>query len=288
MSTNTSSPAWVERSDGARVSILNTCSVGRSPSNGLVLCDNRVSRHHALIRLQADRQYWLVDLDSSNGTFVNRHRITQPVPLRDGDQIRISHFCLTFHQAQDRAPEDLNRPASDKTIVETTVGDCWLLVLDIEDSTELLKRLSAEQLSLLIGGWFTACKNLIEANEGNINKYLGDGLFAYWRESVGAETSVARTVTALRELQAGERPRFRVVLHFGSVFTGGVASLGEESLSGPDVHFVFRMERLAALLGEPRLASEAAWSRARSILAFDEAGHHQVPGFGAKHRFFSF
>jgi len=47
------------------------------------------------------------------------------------------------------------------------VGKFWLI--DWEAATE-------------IGGWLATCNEIIEAHEGTIDKYLGDGFFAYWRE----------------------------------------------------------------------------------------------------------
>ena len=229
-----------------------------------------------------------MDLGSSNGTFVNQRRVTQPIRLRDGDQIQISQFCLAFRQPQGGEATRLDASASNKTILEIRAVNCWLLLTDIEGSSRLAKQLPAEQLPVLIGGWFAACKTVVEANGGSINKYLGDGLLAYWREGGQADNSVARAVTALRELQARQQPRFRLVLHFGAVITGGVASLNEESLSGPEVNFVFRMERLAGALGEPRLVSEAAWARLKSQCVLKEVGQHPLPGFEARYRFFGF
>jgi pSer/pThr/pTyr-binding forkhead associated (FHA) protein len=50
-------------------------TVGRHPDNGLVIDDDSVSSHHAEIREQGGH-FFLRDLGSTNGTFVNRNRIT--------------------------------------------------------------------------------------------------------------------------------------------------------------------------------------------------------------------
>jgi pSer/pThr/pTyr-binding forkhead associated (FHA) protein len=44
-------------------------------------------------------QFHLEDLDSINGTFVNKQRVpaSQPHPLKDGDQIRLGKILLAFH-----------------------------------------------------------------------------------------------------------------------------------------------------------------------------------------------
>jgi len=60
---------------------------------------------------------------------------------------------------------------------------------------------------------------------------------------------------------------------------GGGASLGEESLSGREVNFVFRMEKLAAQLKLARLVSDPARQLLGESFPATEAGLHLLPGF---------
>ncbi|TAK35290.1 MAG: DUF2662 domain-containing protein [Chloroflexota bacterium] len=62
-------------------------SVGRALDNDVVVDDRRVSRHHVQIR-EMNQRYFLVDLDSTNGTFVNGERVTRCV-LKDKDVISL-------------------------------------------------------------------------------------------------------------------------------------------------------------------------------------------------------
>ncbi|MFQ5615805.1 MAG: FHA domain-containing protein [Anaerolineales bacterium] len=62
--------------------------IGRAPENEIYVSDTQISRHHAVIKRQGD-SYIVSDLDSTNGTFVNGKRITEPVPLRVGDSITV-------------------------------------------------------------------------------------------------------------------------------------------------------------------------------------------------------
>ena len=78
------SPAWLEHDGAANVPILSSCSIGRAPGNQLVLADEKASRKHALIHRQGEHEYWLVDLGSSNGSYVDGRRVSQPMALRDG------------------------------------------------------------------------------------------------------------------------------------------------------------------------------------------------------------
>jgi glycine betaine catabolism B len=69
--------------------------IGRLPSCDFVLSDNKVSRHHAKIILQADR-YHLIDLESSGGSWLNQDRVVsnQAYPLKSGDIIRVGDYHL--------------------------------------------------------------------------------------------------------------------------------------------------------------------------------------------------
>ncbi|MDY0018469.1 MAG: FHA domain-containing protein [Anaerolineae bacterium] len=69
--------------------------LGREVDNELPLPDLKISRYHALIERQG-QQYQITDLDSSNGTYVNRERITTPTPLKNGDVILVGEIELTF------------------------------------------------------------------------------------------------------------------------------------------------------------------------------------------------
>jgi adenylate cyclase len=51
---------------------------------------------HALIQVQNIGEFWLVDLGSSNGTFLNKRRVHQPVRLHDQDKIFIGGRRLFF------------------------------------------------------------------------------------------------------------------------------------------------------------------------------------------------
>jgi adenylate cyclase len=160
-------------------------------------------------------------------------------------------------------------------------------VADIENFTPLSRSLTNDKLATLIGGWMATCKEIIETHEGIIDKYLGDGFFAYWHGNENTQKNVAAALGQLKQAQARQEPHFRLALHFGPVAIGGMPSLGEESLMGKDVNFVFRMEKLAASLGIPVLTSTAGKSRLQSLIHCVPAGAYELKGFEGKHDFFS-
>ena len=76
-----------------------TTTLGRQSSNDVVVAETGVSRKHAEI-VQEEGGYYLRDLSTTNGTFVNRKKIgEEDHPLKDGDSIRLgaSEVSLVFH-----------------------------------------------------------------------------------------------------------------------------------------------------------------------------------------------
>ncbi len=74
-------------------------TLGRDPTCAAWIDVPGVSRRHACIRLVSDDSgttATIEDLDSTNGTFVDGRRVRRPVPLRDGQSIRIGEATLTF------------------------------------------------------------------------------------------------------------------------------------------------------------------------------------------------
>jgi class 3 adenylate cyclase len=284
---DTGETAWLERRPGDRVAIRGNLALGRVPPNDVVLPDERVSRRHAIIHAQGEEEFWLVDHGSRNGTFVNDRRVLQPFRLRDGDRIRIGPFTLTFRQPGSEPTTVSTERAALRTLVDLQSAVCWLLVADVEGSTHLGQSLSQEEVAMLFGGWFKRCQEIVESRGGTMNKYLGDGFLAFWKAAGTSAAAIAQVMGALRELQGSGRPRFRFVLHRGEVLLGGGGTLGEDSLSGAAVNFVFRMEKLAGSLGEGCLLSEAAREGIAEALVARPGGEHPVPGFEGRHRFYA-
>ena len=80
---------------GSVMSVGDEFSISRAAKCSLTLDDTFVSQHHASI-VWKDRQYVATDAGSTNGTFINDQRLTQPVVLRPGDRVRIGSTVLEF------------------------------------------------------------------------------------------------------------------------------------------------------------------------------------------------
>jgi class 3 adenylate cyclase len=281
---DTQPQAWLETSTAQKVPVQGNCSFGRAVGSTVVLADDKVSRRHAMIHAQAGNEYWLVDLGSANGSYVNGRRVAQPCRLADRDEIRIGGQAFAF-----RNPSASAEPVhADKTVQDIKTVECWLLVADIEGSTEFSRKLPAEEAPRVTGRWLAQCKEIIEESSGAVNKYLGDGFLAYWSGGPEAAPNVAGALKRLKALQEQGTPRFRVVVHQGKVFVGGGGSMGEESLMGNEVNFVFRMEKLAGSAGQARLMSAQAAAAIKPHVAAGEEIRKGVAGFEGEFTFAEF
>src|SRR5262245_6067227 len=82
-------------------------TLGRDHSNPIQVSDSEVSRRHAEIR-KDDEGYFLVDLASSNGSFVNAEKVTER-RLANGDRLQLGRTLLLFTDADDHAEEPLSQ-----------------------------------------------------------------------------------------------------------------------------------------------------------------------------------
>jgi pSer/pThr/pTyr-binding forkhead associated (FHA) protein len=62
--------------------------IGRAPDCNLRLRSEEVSRHHCIVRVSGG-EAMLIDLGSSNGTYLNGERVRSQAPLKSGDVIGI-------------------------------------------------------------------------------------------------------------------------------------------------------------------------------------------------------
>jgi two-component system cell cycle response regulator len=67
--------------------------MGRGETCEVQIQDTGISRKHARVVLEVTGEVWLEDLDSTNGTFVENHRIERRL-LRDGDKIQLGRTTI--------------------------------------------------------------------------------------------------------------------------------------------------------------------------------------------------
>ncbi len=288
MEDSVSSAPCLESSTGERIRLAGNCSFGRLSENTIKIASERASRRHATIHGQDAGEFWLIDLGSVNGTHVNGRRVSLPTRLQDGDRIAIAGHEFVYHAGTYNVVE--TESMCDATVMmspEIRNEPCWLLLGDVEQFTQLSQRVNPETLAMMMGRWIRSSKTVVEESGGTMNKYLGDGYLAFWRGKDEVAGRVVAAAQSFKRLQTGAEPPFRIVIHHGLVTIGGAATLGEESLMGPEVNFVFRMEKFAGSASVRLCLS----SKANDILApllstTPIPGEHELRGFAGMHRFF--
>ncbi len=86
-------------------------TIGRASANGIVIQDGSVSGTHARITRKPEG-FFIEDLQSRNGTFINGEKVTEKRLLSDGDLIRVGKIIMTFNVAREEKAGDTTQPES--------------------------------------------------------------------------------------------------------------------------------------------------------------------------------
>ena len=76
-------------------------SLGRDRQLAISIPDPHLSRYHAVIQYIPNQGFSLVDLRSTNGSFLNGEPVHGRMRLKDGDRIRLSNLAFSFFISQD-------------------------------------------------------------------------------------------------------------------------------------------------------------------------------------------
>ena len=282
----------------ARVVALDAaCKIGRDADNDLVIDEPRVSRHHALISLLGGNQYYITDLGSSNGTFLNGRPVTIPVILKSGDELHIGNATLKLDWPQSTvATAPLATPLPANTLVDFASKTVTILVVDIRGFTKLSETISTATLARFVGGWFRDVSQTIEQHGGTIDKFIGDAVMAYWvkaSETPNPDFVTAPLTVAQKLLQLAETHHTKLTqdypalqfqigcgIHTGQASLGNVGKVAGRDFTamGDCVNVTFRIESLCKEKAHPILVSRAVKELAGAAFHFDDCGVCPVKG----------
>lgn len=252
---------WLESPTGEKLPLGEKCIIGRAKDCQVVIHSELTSRRHAMIY---------------------RHR-----RLSDQDRVEFGGPEFIFRQSKPPAERRQNASQFFATALELRSFNCWLLVADMVGSTVMARRLPDDEAARLTRSLLSQWKEIVERHQGAVNKFLGDGFLAYWPDAVGIVPEVLGALEDFKRLQEQAESPFRLVLHYGLATSGGAPSMGEESLTGKEVNFAFRMEDLASTLGVAVLLSEAAALKIGPPGKFLSHDKHGLAGFSGVFEFFS-
>lgn len=239
--------------EGKVYSLENPCIIGRSSDCGLQMEDPLISRKHIIMQEDSTEQWWVSDLRSMNGTYVNHQKIIRPTLVKHNDSIRIGGNHFIFH-----APKTGTLDAHSGGIDNFSTSTCWIIMGDIMESSGLFQKLAYEQVISKIGDWSNDCSTIIHKYGGVVNRYLGDGFLAFWKRSEISQIELRALWAELNQIRENYQFSYRLLLHSGRLTMDGVPHRGQENLSGRALDKIFEMDSLASKYQCKQLISEQA------------------------------
>ena len=276
------------------IDLSDRLTIGRSASSHLVLEDHRASRNHAEIRNIGGGNYQLTDLGSSNGTWINGLRVSIPRQLADGDVIVIGGAQMRFVSGAVSAVRDPT--FSSGTALEMKHETAVILVSDVRNYTRMSQVLPSREFSRLIADWFREAAEIVRANGGVVDKFIGDAVMAYWiaADSQRPSAEVAAALSAAQGLMAradrfsqrlgaefpGHQFKVGIGLNAGDVLQGNVGTGEVQSFTvvGDTVNVAFRLESATKDQGESVLAGAVVAQHACGAFRFRPLGEILVKG----------
>jgi adenylate cyclase len=246
------------------------------------LLDSRsVSRLHALIQCRDAGDYYLVDLGSRNGSFVNERRVSIPVRLHNQDRLVFAEQELIFRNPAGTgvhpvAPEATarNLPTEALQIQSLTT----IVVVDIRDFTPLARSVSEALLSQTIGTWFLRVGQAAERWGSWAQQYIGDAVMAVWvhSDAKSLPADLERVLRAVCEINrstgeiSGSLPLPKP-LRIGAGISTGPAVLGgtDYTALGDTVNAAFRFEAATKSLGLSVILGEGAFMACAEMASTD-------------------
>lgn len=151
----------------------------------------------------------------------------------------------------------------DASAVESQERQVTVMFTDIAAFTPLAERLGAAGTARLLNEHFALLAGCIEAEDGTVDKFIGDSVMAFWGPPLGDDDHVARACRAALAIRAavaednraranrGEAPlRVRIGIHTGPAIVGNIGAPGRinYTLVGDTVNIAQRLEELGKTL----------------------------------------
>lgn len=222
-----------------------------------------------MLQFMDSGEFYLIDLGSRNGSFVNGRRVSVPAILRNGDALTFGQTELSFYCP---APAEDAHGGSQGLSAESTATATLhvrrlisVMVVDIRDFTVMTRQIDENTLSEVIGTWFRHAGNIIGQYGSWVDKYIGDAVMAVWIHGtqkiepeemlrIGQAISAINTMT--RELHQ-QFPSLPFPLRIGAGVNTGYAVVGNTGTGdrpdytalGDTVNAAFRFESSTKQLG---------------------------------------
>lgn len=244
-------------------------TIGRDKNSDIVLTDLRVSRNHALIRQVGRSDYYIIDSGSANGSYVNQRRVAMPTLLKNGDLIAIGGVAFVFDQVRKEEEQSDTLSMQETIVVDgSTIKQNTILVADIRQFTSLSEELHIKTLTKMMNTWFHQVADAIVVNGGEVDKFIGDCVFARWDTAENQQMTVTQALKAAQEINDISSqlrktfPELKRDVKIGVGINTGSASVGigqENTALGDAVNVAFRLESASKTMGYDVILSESTY-----------------------------
>ena len=194
-----------EEGDGREIPLISgsVWKIGRGEQNAIVLIHDLVSRNHAMIQQLDDGEFYLIDMDSRNGSFLNGQRLTAPAALRDGDHLSFgtSRLCFRNPSRADTGPSP-RTPVQGQNAALFQQATVSVLVVDIRGFAALAQRLDPEVLSKLLETWSAEADRIMRHYGSTAEKHIGDAVMTVWTHGAKGQEQIEilRILRAVEEI----------------------------------------------------------------------------------------
>jgi len=262
-------------------------TLGRDKNSDIVLKDIMASRNHAMIRRLGQNDYYLIDSGSSNGSFVNQRRVSTPKLLKAGDSITIGKIELIFEQIKDK-DSAMDTWSMQETMISDrpVIKQITILVADIRGFTSLSEQVNIRTLTKMMNSWFNSVSDIIFENQGVVDKFIGDCVFARWESEVSRHETVLQALNAAILIHKVTEDISKTFTNVNNVSIGvgintGAASMGigqDNTALGDAVNTAFRLENATKALKKDIVMSESTYKHLPEHVWKDDKQHIRVKG----------
>lgn len=223
-------------------------------------------------------EFYLIDLGSRNGSFVNGRRVSVPVTLQNADRLTFGQTELEFYAPEvNHLPESSITGDSQEFTATATLHVRRLisvLVVDIRNFTGMTRQLDEKILSEVIGTWFRCAGDIIREYGSWVDKYIGDAVMAVWihgAQGVNQDEMIriAHAIVALHKMTSElyERYPLPFPVRIGAGLNTGYAMVGNTGTGdrpdytalGDTVNAAFRLESSTKQIGKDIALGDATY-----------------------------
>lgn len=270
---------------GEKTSISDSFLIGRSVQCDMQLSDNQISRTHVEIIPDQLGNWWIHDLGSTNGTYINFVRTTQPTLLKNGDRINIGKYEIFFLVAVINVEENIiNPPPFDEEIPKET-KPYYFAHISFRAANRNGDDYDHDDIVKIGSAWFNEINKLVNSSNGEISMATPNRLLASFPKSISADRLI-EWIEAIRNNSLSKEMDYRAVIHCGEMKIGLTDKEGNERLLGDDVDFIFRISEKAQSLGHRLILSETC---AKVFIGrnINILGDFLIPGLTGKHSLYT-